>query len=187
MPLPSKDPLDDLPIDDRTKDDRTKDDLTIDDRTKDDRTKDGRPLKVAVMKPAVYRELDRFIAASDERIQKKQNLQALQPGGPGAEEANRKKAEASMARTLAASLEPELLAILQPRYEGSPTGERGRIYFTVEEKTFYIICDPFFKDGDVQAGWFGIMRKGAHEQLTMLHFRGGSFQDDLLQAIRHAR
>ena len=148
---------------------------------------DGQFLKAAAAKPSVHRELDRFIAASDERIQKKQNLQALQPTGLEAEEANKKKAEASMARTLAASLDPELLALLKPRYEGSPTGERGRIYFAAEEKTFYIICDPFFKDGDVQAGWFGVMRNGAHEQLTMLHFHGDSFQDDLLQAIRHAR
>jgi hypothetical protein len=146
---------------------------------------DGQPLNAA--KPSVHRELDRFIAASDERIQKKHNLQALQPTGLEAEEANKKKAEASMARTLAASIDPELLALLKPRYEGSPTGERGRIYFAAEEKTFYIICDPFFKDGDVQAGWFGVMRNGAHEQLTMLHFHGDSFQDDLLQAIRHAR
>jgi hypothetical protein len=162
MPLPSKDSVADLPI-------------------------DGQSAKVIPLKLSVHRELDRFIAASDERIQRKQKLQALQPSGPEAEEANRKKAEVSMARTLAASLEPELLALLKPRYEGSPTGERGRIYFTAEEKTFYIICDPFFKDGDVQAGWFGIMRNSAHEQLTMLHFRGDSFQDDLLQAIRHAR
>jgi hypothetical protein len=172
MPLPSKNiPVDGLPIEDRP----------------DAHPKDVQTLKVAAVKPSTYRELDRFIAASDERIQRKQKLRALQPGGPEAEEANRKRAEVSMARTLAASLEPELLALLKPRYEGSPTGERGRIYFTAEEKTFYIICDPFFKDGDVQAGWFGIMRKGAHEQLTMLHFRGDSFQDDLLQAIRHAR
>jgi hypothetical protein len=162
MPLSSQDPIDDLPI-------------------------DSRPVNVVPLKPSVSRELDRFITASDERIQRKQKLQALQPGGPEAEEANRKRAEVSMARTLAASLEPELLALLKPRYEGSPTGERGRIYFAAEEKTFYIICDPFFKDGDVQAGWFGIMRNSAHEQLTMLHFRGDSFQDDLLQAIRHAR
>ena len=92
-----------------------------------------------------------------------------------------------MARSLAAALEPELLAVLKPRYQGSPTGERGRIYFGAEGKTFYIICDPFFKHGDVQAGGFGVVRLGANEQLAMLQFRGGSFQDDLLQAIRHAR
>jgi hypothetical protein len=160
---------------------------TVDKLPEDDRAEDDLPLKIASIKPSVHRELDRFIAASDERIKKKQNLQTLQPSGREAEEANKKKAEASMSRSLAASLEPELLAILKPRYEGSPTGERGRIYFAAEEKTFYIICDPFFKDGDVQAGWFGIMRNGAHEQLTMLHFQGNSFQDDLLQAIRHAR
>ena len=147
--------------------------------------RDARPSGISLTKP-VLRELDRFIAASDERIQKKQNLKAHQ-AQPEMEEANKKSAEASMARSLTAALEPELLAILKPRYEGSPTGERGRIYFSVEEKTFYIICDPFFKDGDVQAGWFGIIRRGAHEQLTMLHFRSDSFQDDLLQAIRHAR
>jgi len=171
MPLPSKDPIDDQSVDAHP----------------DVYLKDGQTQKVVIVKPSVHREIDRFIAASDERMQRQQKLQTLQSSGPEAEEANRKKAEASMARSLAASLEPELLGILKPRYEGSPTGERGRIYFAAEEKTFYIICDPFFKDGDVQAGWFGIMRKGAHEQLTMLHFRGDSFQDDLLQAIRHAR
>ncbi|HLK52443.1 MAG TPA: hypothetical protein VKU42_03250 [Candidatus Angelobacter sp.] len=148
--------------------------------------RDARPSGTSSLKTPALRELDRFIAASDERIQKKQNLKAHQ-GQPEMEEANRKSAETSMARSLTAALEPELLAILKPRYEGSPTGERGRIYFGAEEKTFYIICDPFFKDGDVQAGWFGIIRQGAHEQLTMLHFQSDSFQDDLLQAIRHAR
>jgi hypothetical protein len=147
---------------------------------------DALPLTAAVKQNTVLRKLDSFIAASDERIQKKQHLKTQQ-GGPEAEAINKKSAEASMIRSLTASLEPELMAILKPRYEGSPTGERGRIYFSVEEKTFYIICDPFFKDGDVQAGWFGIIRRGAHEQLTMLHFRSDSFQDDLLQAIRHAR
>jgi hypothetical protein len=149
--------------------------------------RDVRILTTTSLKKTVFRELDPFIAASDARIQEKQNLQARQPSGPETDAANKKSAETSMERSFAASIEPGLLAILNPRYEGSPTGERGRIYFTVEEKTFYIICDPFFKDGDVQAGWFGIIRNHAHEQLTMVHFRGGSFQDDMLQAIRHAR
>lgn len=149
--------------------------------------RDVRTLKTTSLKPPVYRELDRFIAASDERIQMKEDLKSQQQSGPETEVANKKSAETSMKRSFTASVEPELLAILKPRYEGSPTGERGRIYFTVEEKTFYIICDPFFKDCDVQAGWFGMIRNRAHEQLTMVHFRGGSFQDDILQAIRHAR
>ena len=134
----------------------------------------------------MLRELDRFIAASDERIQRKQNL-TRHPCGPEAEKARQKSAETSMARSMAASLEPELLAILKPRYEGSVTGERGRIYFTIEANTFYIICDPFLCGGDVQAGWFGVIRHGANEQLAMLQFRSDSFQDDLLQGIRNAR
>jgi hypothetical protein len=133
----------------------------------------------------MVKELDRFIAASDERIQQKQIN--MQQRGPETDEANKKSAESSMARSLAAALEPELLAVLKPRYQGSPTGERGRIYFDAEGKTFYIICDPFFRHGDVQAGWFGVVRFGANEQLAMLQFRSDSFQDDLLQAIRHAR
>lgn len=134
----------------------------------------------------MLRELDRFIAASDERIQKKQNLTRNQHG-PEAEKEKQKSAENSMARSLTASLEPELLAILKPRYQGSVTGERGRIYFTIEANTFYIICDPFLCGGDVQAGWFGVIRHGANEQLAMLQFRSDSFQDDLLQGIRNAR
>jgi hypothetical protein len=134
----------------------------------------------------MLRELDTFIAASDERIRQKQNLRVHQRG-PQAEEANKKRAEASMARSMAASLEPDLLAILKPRYQGSVTGERGRIYFGVEANTFYIICDPFLRDGEVQAGWFGVIRHGANEQLAMLQFRSDSFQDDLLQGIRNAR
>jgi hypothetical protein len=149
--------------------------------------RDIRNLRTTSPKTPVFRELDPFIAASDERIQLKENLKSQQQSGPETEEANKKSAEASMEKSFTASIEPELLAIFNPRYEGSPTGERGRIYFTVEEKTFYIICDPFFKNGDVQAGWFGVIRNHAHEQLTMVHFRGGSFQDDILQAIRHAR
>jgi hypothetical protein len=133
----------------------------------------------------MVRELDRFIAASDERIQRKQSIN--QQTGPETDEANKKSAESSMARSLAAALDPELLAILKPRYQGSPTGERGRIYFDAEGKNFYFICDPFFKHEEVQAGWFGVIRHGANEQLAMLQFRSGSFQDDLLQAIRHAR
>ncbi len=132
------------------------------------------------------RELDKFIAASDERIQKKQHFD-LQQSAREKEDANKKSAETSMARGLAASIEPELLAILNPRYEGSTTGDRGRIYFGVEQKNFYIICDPFLKDGDVQAGWFGVIRHGANEQLAMLQFRSDSFQDTLLQGIRGAR
>jgi hypothetical protein len=134
----------------------------------------------------MLRELDRFIAASDERIQRKQSLKLHQRGAQ-AEEANKKSAEASMARSMAASLEADLLAILIPRYDGSVTGERGRIYFNIEENTFYIICDPFLFGGYVQAGWFGVIRDGANEQLAMLQFRSDSFQDDLLQGIRNAR
>lgn len=132
------------------------------------------------------RELDKFIAASDERIQKKQHF-GFQQNTPEKEDANKKSAETSMARSLAASIEPELLAILKPWYQGYPTGDRGRICFTVEQNNFYIICDPFFKDGDVKAGWFGVIRHGANEQVAMLQFRSDSFQDTLLQGIRGAR
>jgi hypothetical protein len=134
----------------------------------------------------MLRELDRFIAASDERIKEKQSRK-IQQQGCQAEEANKQSAETSMARSLVASLEPDLLAILKPRYQGSITGERGRIYFNVDGSAFYIICDPFLKDGDVQAGWFGVIRHNANEQLAMLQFRSDSFQDDLLQGIRNAR
>ena len=132
------------------------------------------------------RDLDKFIAASDARIQKKQSVE-VQQSGPERDDANKKSAETSMARSLAASIEPELLAILKPRYQGSMTGDRGRIYFSVEQKSFYIACDPFLKDGDVQAGWFGLIRHGANEQLAMLQFRSASFQDVLLQGIRRSR
>ncbi|HLJ89946.1 MAG TPA: hypothetical protein VKZ53_24270 [Candidatus Angelobacter sp.] len=132
------------------------------------------------------RELDKFIAASDERIEKKQNFH-MQQSDAEREETNKKSAEASMARSLAASIETELIAILKPRYRGAEAGDRGRIYFDIEGKTFYIICDPFLKDGEVLAGWFGVIRHGANEQLAMLQFRSESFQDDLLQGIRHTR
>ena len=132
------------------------------------------------------RELDPFIAASDTRLQKKEAFH-LRQSQPERDEANKKNAESSMERSLTALLEPDLVAILKPRYQGAVTGDRGRIYFSVEARSFYIICDPFLKGGDVQAGWFGIIRHGANEQLAMLQFRGDSFQDDLLQGIRHAR
>jgi hypothetical protein len=92
-----------------------------------------------------------------------------------------------MARSFAAGVEPELLALLSPRYEGANTGVRGRIYFAAEGKNFYIVCDPFLKNGDVQAGWFGVILAGVNQQLALLQFTSESFQDDLLQAIRHAR
>jgi hypothetical protein len=66
------------------------------------------------------------------------------------------------------------------------TGVRGRIYFTIENKNFYIICDPFLKNGDVQAGWLGVILGDLHQQLALLQFTSESFQDDLLQAIRRA-
>ena len=132
------------------------------------------------------RELDPFIAASDTRLQKKEAFH-LRQSQPERDEANKKNAESSMERSLTALLEPDLVAILKPRYQGAVTGDRGRIYFSVEARAFYIICDPFLKGSDVQAGWFGIIRHGANEQLGMLQFRGDSFQDDLLQGIRHAR
>ena len=132
------------------------------------------------------RELDRFIAASDTRLQKREAFR-LRLSQPEKDDANKKSAEDSMERSLTALLEPELLALLKPRYQGAVTGDRGRIYFSVEARAFYIICDPFLKGGDVQAGWFGVIRHGANEQLAVLQFRGDSFQDDLLQGIRHAR
>jgi hypothetical protein len=132
------------------------------------------------------RKLDPFIAASDVRIRKRTELESAQTPVEK-EESNRQRAAASMARSLAAALEPGLLALLSPRYEGANTGVRGRIYFTVENKDFYIICDPFLKDGDVQAGWFGVILGDVNQQLALLQFKSGSFQDDLLQAIRHAR
>lgn len=132
------------------------------------------------------RELDSFIAASDVRIQKRSDLEDAQTPTER-EESNRQRAVASMSRSLAAALEPGLLSLLSPRYEGAKTGVRGRIYFTIESKNFYIICDPFLKDGDVQAGWFGVILGDVNQQLALLQFKSESFQDDLLQAIRHAR
>jgi len=132
------------------------------------------------------RELDRFIAASDTRIQTRSNLANAQTQLER-EAANKQRAVASMARSFAAAVEPDLLALLSPRYEGANTGVRGRIYFTIEGKNFYIICDPFLKDGDVQAGWFGVILGDVNQQLALLQFTSQSFQDDLLQAIRHAR
>jgi hypothetical protein len=132
------------------------------------------------------RELDTFIAASSARIEKKLAFD-MQQSQPDRDESNKKSAEISMQQSLAVSLEPELLAILKPRYQGATSGCRGRIYFSVEARDFYIVCDPFLKDGYVQAGWFGVIRHGSNEQLAMLQFRSDSFQDNLLQAIRHAR
>ena len=132
------------------------------------------------------RELDSFIADSDIRIQKRSDLENAQTPAER-EESNRQRAVASMARSLAAALEPGLLSLLSPRYEGAKTGVRGRIYFAIESKNFYIICDPFLKDGDVQAGWFGVILGDVNQQLALLQFKSESFQDDLLQAIRHAR
>ena len=132
------------------------------------------------------RELDRFIAASDLRIQERTNLDHAQTQAVR-EKGNKQRAVASMARSFAAAVEPELLALLSPRYEGANTGVRGRIYFTIEDKNFYIICDPFLKNGDVQAGWFGVILGDVNQQLALLQFTSESFQDDLLQAIRHAR
>ncbi len=131
------------------------------------------------------RALDRFIAASDTRIQKRRDLENARTQ-PEKEAANKQCAVASMARGFASGVEPELLALLSPRYEGASTGTRGRIYFTIENKNFYIICDPFLKNGDVQAGWFGVTLGDGNQQLALLQFTGESFQDDLLQAIRHA-
>lgn len=132
------------------------------------------------------RELDSFIADSDIRIQKRSDLENAQTPTER-EETNRQRAVASMSRSMAAVLEPGLLSLLSPRYEGAKTGVRGRIYFTIESKNFYIICDPFLKDGDVQAGWFGVILGDVNQQLALLQFKSESFQDDLLQAIRHAR
>jgi len=132
------------------------------------------------------RDLDRFIAASDLRIQERTNLDHAQTQADR-EKDNKQRAVASMARSFAAAVEPELLALLSPRYEGANTGVRGRIYFTIEDKNFYIICDPFLKNGDVQAGWFGVILGDVNQQLALLQFTSESFQDDLLQAIRHAR
>jgi len=132
------------------------------------------------------RELDRFIAASDVRIQERNVLENTQ-SQLEREAANKQRAAASMARSFAAAVEPDLLALLSPRYEGASTGVRGRIYFTIEGKNFYIICDPFLKGGDVQAGWFGVILGDVNQQLALLQFTNESFQDDLLQAIRHAR
>lgn len=132
------------------------------------------------------RALDPFIAASDIRIQKRRDLENAQTQLER-EAANKQRAVASMARSFAAGVEPELLALLSPRYEGGGTGVRGRIYFTIENKNFYIICDPFLKNGDVQAGWFGVILGDVNQQLALLQFTSESFQDDLLQAIRHSR
>jgi len=132
------------------------------------------------------RDLDRFIAASDIRIQKRSVSESAQTQ-PEREAANKQLAVASMARSFAAGVEPELLALLSPRYEGANTGVRGRIYFAAEGKHFYIVCDPFLKNGDVQAGWFGVILGTVNQQLALLQFTSESFQDDLLQAIRHAR
>ena len=118
------------------------------------------------------RELDRFIAASDTRIQTRSDLANAQTQLER-EAANKQRAMASMARSFAAAVEPDLLALLSPRYEGANTGVR--------------ICDPFLKDGEVQAGWFGIILGDVNQQLALLQFTSESFQDDLLQAIRHAR
>jgi hypothetical protein len=132
-------------------------------------------------------ELERFIAASDARLKKKLALEIAQhPTDTEEDEFNKKSAEASMARSFAASVEPELLAILNPQYKGAESGIRGRIYFTVDGKRFYIICDPFRKNGDVQAGWLGVIVPGGNQQVAMLQFRDESFQDDLLQGIRRA-
>ncbi len=132
------------------------------------------------------RVLDRFITASDTRIQKRSDLENTQTQLER-ETASKRRAVASMVRSFAAGVEPDLLALLSPRYEGSSTGVRGRIYFTIENKDFYIICDPFLKNGDVQAGWFGVILGDVNQQLALLQFTSESFQDDLLQAIRHAR
>jgi hypothetical protein len=132
------------------------------------------------------RELDRFITASDLRIQKRSDLENTQTQLER-ETANKQRAVASMVRSFAAGIEPDLLALLSPRFEGSSTGVRGRIYFTIESKNFYIICDPFLKNGDVQAGWFGVILGDVNQQLALLQFTSESFEDDLLQAIRHAR
>ena len=134
----------------------------------------------------LLRELDSFIAASDVRIRKRTDSENAQTPTEQ-EETNRQRAVASMARSMAAALEPGLLSLLSPRYEGAKTGVRGRIYFTIESKNFYIICDPFLKDGDVQAGWFGVILVDVNQQLALLQFKSESFQDDLVQAIRHAR
>lgn len=134
----------------------------------------------------LMRELDSFIADSDIRIRKRSDLEDAQTPTER-EETNKQRAVASMSRSMAAALEPDLLSLLSPRYEGAKTGVRGRIYFTIESKNFYIICDPFLKDGDVQAGWFGVILGDVHQQLALLQFKSESFQDDLLQAIRHAR
>jgi hypothetical protein len=132
------------------------------------------------------RVLDRFIAASDIRVQKRKDLENAQTQLER-EAANKQCAVASMARSFADAVEPELLALLSPQYEGASTGVRGRIYFTIENKNFYIICDPFLKNGDVQAGWFGVILGDVNQQLALLQFTSESLQDDLLQAIRHAR
>jgi len=132
------------------------------------------------------RELDPFIAASDIRIRQRRDSENAQTPVEK-EESNRQRAVASMARSMAAALEPALLTLLSPRYEGANTGLRGRIYFSIESRNFYIICDPFLIDGDVQAGWFGVILGDMHQQLALLQFKSESFQDDLLQAIRHAR
>src|SRR5437762_4081264 len=132
-------------------------------------------------------DLERFIAASDARLEKKLALEIAQDQTETEKnEFDKKSAEASMARSFAASVEPELFSILNPQYKGAESGIRGRIYFTVGRKRFYIICDPFRKNGYVQAGWLGIIVPGGNQPIAMLQFRDESFQDDLLQGIRRA-
>src|SRR2546421_10755043 len=73
------------------------------------------------------RELDRFIAASDTRIQTRSDLENAQTQVER-EAANKQRAMASMAHSFAAAVEPDLLALLSPRYERANTGVRGILY-----------------------------------------------------------
>jgi len=79
------------------------------------------------------RELDSFIAASDIRIRKRSDLENAQTPVER-EESNRQRAVASMARSLAAALEPGLFCLLDLKVQiqafaaGSISPSKARIF-----------------------------------------------------------
>jgi hypothetical protein len=128
--------------------------------------------------------LQQFINASTARIEQRTLLEmARELSASGAKD----HAEVAMRRSMEESLEPELLRLLNPRYEGALTGDRGRILIDMNDRHYYIRCDPFPKSSAVAtSGWFGMVLPRGNQQLAAICFHAENFQDDLLQVIRRS-